>query len=112
MDIESLTIKEAREIASLFQATPSSSQNPYRIGKNYFIRTVTHHFTGRLVEVHAQELVLEDVAWIADDGRFSDAVSAGTFSEVEPCPEGRVILGRGSVIDAHEISFPLPRRQK
>lgn len=86
--------------------------HPYKIGENYFIRTVTHHYTGRLVEVYPQELILKNAAWIPDDGRFSDAVDQGSFSEVEPYPDNReVILGRATVLDAIIITFPLPRKK-
>jgi hypothetical protein len=87
--------------------------HPWNINKNYFIRTVTHHYTGTLIAVYQQELVLRDAAWIADNGRFMQAVATGSFSEVEPFPDGReVVIGRGSIIDAIEISFPIPRSQK
>jgi hypothetical protein len=86
--------------------------HPYKIGENYFIRTVTFHYTGKLTAVYAQELVLEDAAWIADDGRFADSLDKGSFNEVEPYPVGQVIIGRGSVIDATTVTFPLPRKQK
>lgn len=86
--------------------------HPYKIGSNYFIRTVTHHYTGRLVAVHSHELVLEDAAWIADDGRFAAAVATGAFSEVEPYPAGPLVVGRGAVLDAFAIAFELPRAQK
>jgi hypothetical protein len=86
--------------------------HPYKIGENYFIRTVTFHYSGKLTAVYDQELVLEDTAWIADDGRFADALDKGTFIEVEPYPVGKVIIGRGAVIDATTVSFPLPRKQK
>ncbi len=110
MNIEQLTIAEAREIAKLF-GQQTTSIHPYQIGAPYFIRTVTHHHTGRLVAVTEHELVLEDAAWIADDGRFADALKSGAFSEVEPFPDGPVIIGRGSVIDAVKISAT-PRSQK
>lgn len=58
---------------------------------------------GRLVAVGEHELVLEDASWIADTGRFSDALKTCEFNEVEPFPDGRVIIGRGSVIDAVEV---------
>lgn len=104
MNIEELTIKEARELASLFGGNTKQEQHPFNVGANYFIRTVTHHLTGKLVQVTAQELVLEKAAWIADDGRFADAVAKSTFNEVEPFPSHRkVIIGRGSIIDAVEI---------
>lgn len=86
--------------------------HPYEIGSNYFIRTVTHHYTGRLVAVYQHELVLVDAAWIADDGRFADAMATGSFSEVEPYPAGKLIIGRGAVLDAFVITFALPRDQK
>jgi hypothetical protein len=109
MNIDKLTITIARQIAGLFSGQKNS--NPYRIGANYFVRTVTHHHTGRLVEVTQQELVLEDVCWIADSGRWADALKSCEFTEVEPFPKGRVIIGRGSVIDAVEIKT-LPTDQK
>jgi hypothetical protein len=85
----------------------------WKIGANYFIRTVTHHYTGRLVAVGEYELVIVDAAWIADDGRFTQAVLSGSFNEIEPYPDGvTVMIGRGSLLDAVEIHFALPRSQK
>lgn len=112
MNIEALTIGEARAIAALFGSGKSEPENPYRIGGNYFIRTVTHHHTGKLVQVTPQELVMENAAWIADDGRLTEALKTCTFNEVEMFPAGsRVIIGRGSVIDAVEIQST-PTSQK
>lgn len=54
--------------------------------------------------VFPQEIVLEDAAWIADTGRFSDALTSMSFQEVEPFPDGKVIVGRGSVVDAVTVS--------
>jgi len=112
MDIENLTLKQIREIGSLFQATPSNTEGAWKIGRNYLIRTVTMFQTGRLVAVYPQELVLEDAAWIPDTGQFAQAVEKSQFKEVEPFPDNRqVIVGRGSVIDAVEIQI-LPRSIK
>jgi hypothetical protein len=81
--------------------------NPFfEIGKSYFIRTVTHYFTGILIWVGDKELCLENVAWIADTGRFNEFMAEKTVSEVEPFPDGqRVIIGRGSIIDMSERSI-------
>jgi hypothetical protein len=112
MNIDDLTVKEIKHIQSLLKASPEGG-HPYRIGKNYFIRTVTHHFTGKLIKVTAKELVLENAAWIADDGRFHEALTSGQLKEIEPFPDGaEVILGRGSLIDAVEWSHELPRAVK
>jgi hypothetical protein len=112
MNIDQLTIAEAREIATLFSTAKKCTTHPFEIGANYFLRTVTHHFTGKLVAVHEQELILEDAAWIADDGRFADAIREAKFSEVEPFPDGPVIIGRASLIDAVKLAAKLPRSQK
>lgn len=112
MNIEDLTIKQIRELKSLLGDDPQPDC-PYEVGLNYFIRTVTHHYTGRLVRVFPGELVLTDAAWIADDGRFMEAMRDGTFNEVEPWPDGRqVIVHRGGILDATAIPFKLPREQK
>jgi hypothetical protein len=90
----------------------TKQNHPYNIGKNYFIRTVTHHLTGKLAAVFDQELVLEQAAWIADDGRFADALKKCEFNEVEPFPvDQQVIVGRSSLIDAVEIE-KTPTSQK
>jgi|SRR3990167_1978477 len=111
MHIDDLTLKEIKYLQSLLNSIGESS-HPYSLGKNYFIRTVTHHLTGKLVQVADKELVLEDAAWIADDGRFHDALKTGELNEIEPFPAGKVIVGRGSLIDCCEWLHDLPRSQK
>ena len=115
INIEDLTIKQARELANLFagkQVIPDTGAYPFELGANYFIRTVTHHHTGKLVAVTPTELVLKNAAWIADDGRLTDSLKTGTFNEVEMFPpDADVIVGRGSIIDAVKIST-IPVSQK
>ena len=85
----------------------------FEVNKKYFIRTVTHYLTGRLLEVGDKELVLVDAAWIADTGRFATALSTGELNEVEPFPDGaKVLVGRAAIIDATEWVHDLPRKQK
>src|SRR3990167_1086034 len=99
MHVDDLTVGEVKALAGLLRSAPED--HPYQVGQVYFIRTVTHYFTGKLVKVTAQELVLTDAAWIADTGRLADALTkGGTFNEVEPFPDGEVIVGRSAVIDA------------
>ena len=99
---------------SPFSVTVDSGKpHPYKIGANYFIRTVTFHYTGKLTHVFEQELVLENCAWIPDDGRFSDALKNGVFNEVEPYPATEpVMIGRGAIVDAQVFDHPLPTEQK
>ena len=118
MDINELVTKqnelnEAREkLQDIFGSPPNNDADIWEVGKNYFIRTVTHIQTGRLVAVGPTELVLTDAAWIADTGRFANALKTCEFGEVEPFPEGvNVIIGRGAIIDAVQIE-KLPLEQK
>ena len=89
------------------------NDGPWVLGANYFVRTVTHHYTGKLVAVFPQELMFIDAAWIADDGRFHLAMKSGEFGEIEPYPDGQeVVIGRGAILDATVIPFALPRGVK
>jgi hypothetical protein len=113
MDLDKMTLGEIKEVGKILglSATKQTDDSHWKIGENYFVRTVTHHLTGRLLKVTQQELVVEDAAWIADDGRFSEAMKTGNFSEVEPYPDGELIIGRGSIIDAFKIKT-IPRSTK
>ena len=81
----------------------------WRVGEAYLIRTVTMIDTGILVSIDEHEIVLKDAAWIADTGRFNEALKTLNFSEVEPFPDGLVAVGRSALIDAVQISGA-PRR--
>lgn len=111
MNIDNLTIGEAMQIAEMVGGGKNPDDTHWKIGKCYLIRTVTMVQTGRLVKVCPQELVLEDAAWIADTGRFADALISSEFNEVEPFPPGPVIIGRQSIIDAVQIK-DAPRVQR
>jgi hypothetical protein len=85
------------------------------VGKNVFIRTVTYHYTGRLVSLDPSWITLEDAAWIADTGvRLAEALVTGIkdLSEVEPYPPGPVYIATGAVVDICEWHAELPRAQK
>lgn len=111
MEIDNLTVKEIKHIQSLLRGGSSDSGHPYQVGQNYFIKTVTHYLTGKIIKVTPKEIVLQDAAWIADTGRFHDFIKTGKVNEVEPFDDD-VILGRGSVVDATRWRFDLPRAQK
>lgn len=110
MDIDKLTIGEARELAQLFGAK-ASKPCPFKVGEQVFIRTVTHYLTGRIIDITGDFLTLEDAAWIADTGRFADALIKAEFSEVEPI-KGLDRVNMGSFVDVIEWPYPLPQVQK
>lgn len=115
MSLDSLTISELKTLKSLFDGNVSNPNlsHPYKIGTAYLIRGVTHYYTGRLICVTDQELVLEEAAWIADTGRYNEAIKTGKLNEVEPII-GPAIIGRGALVDAVEWpnNIPLPREVK
>ena len=112
MNLSELKLSDlAQLVVCLGGNRAGASESAWEIGKIYLIRTVTMIDTGKLVAVTEHELVLEDAAWVADTGRFMQAVEKAEFGEVEPFPNGRVIVGRGSVIDAVQIKLS-PRSQK
>lgn len=111
LNIDELTVKEIKLLQALLNGSTQTAAHPYQVGQNYFIRTVTHYYTGHLTLVTDGELVLANAAWIADTGRFHDALKTGELSEIEPF-EDDVIIGRGAVVDACIWKHTLPRTQK
>lgn len=109
ININELTLGQIKEIANL---TGSGTQpTPFKVGKAYLIRTVTMAHTGRVSAIIGGFLVLDDAAWIADTGRFNEAISKGTLNEIEPI-EGPLIVSLGSIVDASEWNHVLPKGVK
>lgn len=86
-------------------------ESAFECGKQYFIRTATYHVVGRLDKIYTEELVLSSASWIADSGRFHQALKTGEFSEIEPFVND-VIVSRGGIIDATEWTHALPTKVK
>ena len=84
------------------------------IGKKLFVRTVTYHLTGEVDKVvhfrNSTFFHLKKAAWIADSGRFMEAIKNGTLSEVEPVND--VWVNVNSITDMFPWKHPLPRDQK
>lgn len=78
------------------------------VGQKLFIRTVTYHMTGKVVKRMGAFIQLEDAAWIADSGRFNEAIKDGTLSEVEPV--GTAWVNLSSVVDFFPWKHKLPTK--
>lgn len=117
MNIDDLTIGQAKQLASLLvnqpitQAAAASPYDPW-IGKNIAIRGVTMIDIGRLVAVYQKEIVIEDASWIPETERWAQFLSEGSYKECEPYPAGRVVIGRGSICEVSEWTHSIPRGQK
>jgi hypothetical protein len=75
------------------------------VGKQYFIRTITFHTVGRLISFENGFLQLDEAMWVADSGRYYDALKEGleniNESQLEPIP-GIQIINVMAICDACE----------
>jgi hypothetical protein len=85
-------------------------ETPFEVEKAYFIRTVTYHTVGKVQKIVGGFLVLSDASWIADSGRFTQAIKDGKLEEIEPV--GTAIVNLDSIVDAFPWEHPLPKDQK
>lgn len=109
-EIEALKNK----MAKLLLDTPASekevyTEHPFTIGQKYMIRTVTMIQLGRLQGVYPTELVITDASWVAETGIFGEFLKEGACSKLEYFPDGKVVIGRGAIIEACEWLHELPR---
>lgn len=79
------------------------------VGEKFFFRTVTYHMTGRVKKIIGSIVELENAAWIADSGRFMNAIKEGKLNEVEPV--GRAYLNINTVVDFFPWKHKLPEQQ-
>ena len=104
---ETITIDEVKYVRAdsvqTIKPVYEGEFQPFEIGSVYLIRTVTMIDVGRVVAASKQYIILEDAAWVADTGRFADALKSCKFNETEPFPDGQVILSAGSIIDAVKV---------
>jgi len=89
----------------------AKSKDALKVGDAYIVRTVTFHYTGRLKAMWDGWLVLTDAAWVADSGRWADALAKGTLNEVEPYVS-EVCINRAAIVDVTAWTHDLPRAQK
>ena len=110
MDLNDLTLGQIKDIQSMC-GSKDQTTGPYKIGSSYFIRTVTHYYTGKLKHIFSDTLVFEEAAWIADTGRFFDFLRDGKVNEVEPFVSD-VIIPKGSIVDVTIWTHKLFKDQK
>jgi len=80
------------------------------IGKKVFIRTVTYHLVGKVIGLFSNFLKLENASWVADSGRFSNAIEEGILDEVEPV--GEAFVNFNAITDFFPWKHDLPTEQK
>lgn len=82
---------------------------PFTVGENIFIRTVTHYQVGKVANFGVDFIVLTNASWVADTGRFAEALKTGKLDEVE-CMAFLpwVVVGWGAVVDIFPWAHDLP----
>lgn len=80
------------------------------LGEKLFIRTLTYHLVGKVVAIVDHFFELEDASWVADSGRFMNAIKEGKLNEVEPV--GRAWVSAEAITDMFPWNHDLPKAQK
>lgn len=111
--LEEMKLKDLMDLVNLLKNKNGVNQEEcfWKLGKAYFIRTVTMHLIGKLKAITEKELLLEDAIWVADSGRFHNALKDGTLNEVEPFVD-EVILNRECIVDSTIWKHLIPNKQK
>jgi hypothetical protein len=115
MNIEELTIGQLNQLSKLIYQKKEAKELPFEIGRKYFIRTITYHFVGLLIDIKGDFLIFKQASWIADDGRFSNLVKTGEWdssAEIEPFYDKEPFINLTSIIDGFEWKHDLPKEQK
>jgi hypothetical protein len=94
--------------------TPLTSNiDGFPVGENVIVRTVTMIYTGRLIDVTPNTLILSECSWIPETDRYSKFVREGAVRECEPYPDDLpVFINRGALLDLCVLQAPLPRTLK
>ncbi len=111
--VEFVSKKDYDEVAKkkVGKTIVDGKEIPFVVGGKYFFRTVTYFATGEVESIKGDFLVLKDAAWIADTGRFTQALATGVLSEVEPV-EVPMYLNTNTISDSFDWIHELPRTQK
>lgn len=80
------------------------------VGSKFYFRTVTYHLVGEVKKIVGRFAYLKGASWIADSGRFMNAIKDGTLSEVEPV--GDAFVNIDTVTDFFPWKHALPKEQK
>lgn len=95
------------------QGEQDEKEYPFAIGDKVFLRTVTLYYLGRIKDIKAGIVTLEDASWVQDTGsRLYDFLESGIDDKSEIEPIGIAHINLGNMIDCLEWKHELPRRQQ
>ena len=79
------------------------------VGETVFIRTFGYHYVGKITALAWNTITLQPAAWVADSGRWHEALTTGRLLEVEPFPD-KVLVNSGNIEDVTPWPWPVPRK--
>ena len=109
LEVSDETYEKIKDQLSVDEKMEINSYEDF-IGKKIFVRTVTYHFVGKVEKIGGNLLFMSNASWIADSGRFMQAIKEGKLDEVEPI--GDMFLNINSFVDGTEWKHELPTKQK
>lgn len=96
------------------EPSPIEKMSLFHKGQKWFLRTVTYHWVGEVVGCNVFDvgeiIKLKNASYVADSGRFSDAVKSGALAESEYV--GDAIVNLSAVTDGFPWNHPLPTKSK
>jgi hypothetical protein len=111
LNISDDTYELIKDQLQIEEKTDISSMNDL-IGEKVFFRTVTYHIVGKIEKIIGNVYQLSKASWIADSGRFSDAIKNGFGSSAEIEPLGEWFVNINAVTDFGEWKHDLPTKQQ
>lgn len=91
--------------------TSTANYRSFDDGEKVIIRTVTSIHVGRVVRENPTFVWLDEASWVADTGRYSEALQNGTLLEVEKST-GIKRVAIGSIVDVDVWDHDLPTDSK
>ncbi len=83
-------------------------------GKAYFVRAIPFYYVGEFDQYVSvggvPHIRLIKAAWVADTGRFYDAIQTGNFREVEPFPHYVDVPADAEISLITTVNLPLSQK--
>lgn len=104
-----------REVLDAVRDENQPGAMPFVVGTQYLFRTIGYHWLGKVAAITGKFLTIDEATWVANTGRFSDALNGGieklSSAELEPSPRP-VVINSDHITDAVEYPFSIPRGVK
>lgn len=109
MNLDELTIGQARELRAALGGRRKAEMLPFKPGEKLLIRTVTMIQLGVVVAIGRDFIIMRDGGWVADTGRFGEMLATGKLNEFERAPSWFGV-GRGAVVDFWPWPHAIPEK--